>query len=75
MPQPRRLKYRELVKKLKKYNIEVIKARGKGSHRMLYQEVTKRNYPIKCHSENQEYSIAVVRAIARRFSIPEDKLF
>jgi predicted RNA binding protein YcfA (HicA-like mRNA interferase family) len=75
MPKPKRLKYKELIKRLEKYDIIVIKKRGKGSHRMLYQESTKLNYPIKCHNENQEYSIGTLKAIQRRFSLPDEFLY
>jgi len=75
MPKPRRLKYRELVKRLKKHGIIVIKSRGKGSERMLYQESTRLNYPITCHGENHEYSIGMLKAIQRRFSLPNDFLY
>ncbi len=69
MSKPRPLKYRELVKRLKKHKIRVIKARGRGSERMLYQDKTRLNFPIKFHGENQEYSKGFVKAIQRKFSI------
>jgi predicted RNA binding protein YcfA (HicA-like mRNA interferase family) len=72
---PKPLKYRQLVRKLRKYGIRVIISRAKGSHRMLYQDSTTLNYPITCHSENEEYSKPVIKAIARRFSIPEHEIF
>ncbi|MFQ5751180.1 MAG: type II toxin-antitoxin system HicA family toxin [bacterium] len=75
MTRPRRLKYKELCKKLRKYGIIVNKTGGKGSHRKFIDKKTKKSYPFKCHNENQEYSKNFVRSIARKFSIPEEELF
>ncbi len=75
MPQqpakPRVRKYRELKKVLKRFGIIILTNRGKGSERMLFQESTNMNYPLKCHNENQEYSKPVQKAIMRRFSLPD----
>jgi len=75
MPKARRYKYRELVKVLKEYGIVVMAKRGKGSERMLYRESTKDNFPIKYRSENYQYSISMIKAIQRRFDLPNDFLF
>jgi len=75
MPKPRRYNYRELVKVLKKYDIEVDPKRGKGSERMLYRESTKDNYPIKYRGEKYQYGISMIKAIQRRFELPNDFLF
>jgi hypothetical protein len=75
MPKHKRLKYRELVKRLKEHGIVVIEKRGKGSERMLYQASTGFDYPITCHNENQQYSIGLLKAIQRRFSLPDDFLY
>ena len=69
---PRRLIYRELVKKLQPLGIEVLVNRGKGSERMLYQKSTRFNYPIKYHGSGEEYSKETLKAIQRRFSIPDE---
>ena len=75
MPKPKRLKYRELIRRLRKHGITDVKNRAKGTERMLYRESTKDNYPITYHSDNQEYSIGLLKAIQRRFSLPDDFLF
>ena len=75
MPKPKRLNYRELVRKLKKYNIIVITKRAKGSERMLYHISTRNDYPIKYRGKNYVYSIGTLKAIQRRFSLPDDFLF
>lgn len=75
MPKPKRLKHSELLKRLKAYGIIELKKRGKGSERMLFQEETGLNYPIKYHSKNHQYSIGLLRAIQRKFSLPDDFLF
>ena len=72
---PKRLKYRELTKRLKKYGIIVIINRGKGSERMLYRESTRDNYPITYHSANHQYSIGLLTSIKRRFDLPDEFLF
>lgn len=43
--------------------------------KFYFQESTRLNYPITCHSENQEYSIGMLKAIQRRFSLPDDFLY
>jgi len=75
MSKPRRLKYRKLVKRLKKHGIRIIEERGKGSERMLYEDKTRLNFPIKCHGENQEYSISFLKAIQRKFSISDQDMY
>jgi len=72
-------KYRELVKKLKKYDprFEVYTNRGKGSERMLYHpDVNGRpaSFPIKCHGDNTEIRKGLVSAIIRRFDLPRGLL-
>lgn len=66
MPNPsgdKSLKYRELRKKLKKFGVQEIKKRGKGSERGLFHpniQGRPRWYFIKCHGEGKELSKAVV---------------
>ncbi len=74
MPKNRRLKYRELTKRLKPYGIIVIDKRGKGSEKMLYQEETGFDYPITFHKKDHQYSIGMLLAIVRRFDLPKDFL-
>lgn len=75
MTSPRRLKYQVLCKKLRKYGIIVNKQGGKGSHRKFIDKKTEKSFPFKCHNENQEFSQTFVRAVARKFNIPEDEFF
>jgi hypothetical protein len=68
------LKYRDLRKKLKKYNIVEDKFRGKGSERMFVGIVNGRvlKYPTKCHNEGDEKPVAVIEAIRRHFKISSE---
>lgn len=68
--------FRELVRKLRDHDgrFSVDSRRGKGSHRMLVhpdvggQRVT---YPLAVHSEGATVSPVYVKAIRRRFALPE----
>jgi hypothetical protein len=70
----RSMRHDELLKRLKRYGIIEMKHRAKGSERMLYQESTRNNYPIKYHGKNTEYSIAVLKNIKRKFDLPKEFL-
>lgn len=69
------LKFRELLVKLKPYNIVVMsQKRGKGSEIILLKPESlgsKRGlqYPVKYHGDGTEISIPVINAILRRFCI------
>lgn len=68
------LKIRELIKRLKRYDIVVMPKRGKGSERVLLlpnKPGSKKGpqYPIKDHGKDTEISIPVINAIMRRFNI------
>lgn len=77
----RRLKHRELIKKLKDFSIIEDKNRGKGSERMLIinrgigGKYSGPQYPIKCHGDDTEYNVKVVDSILRIFSINEDEFW
>jgi len=75
MPKPKRLKHTELLKRLKPYGIVENKKRGRGSERMLFQKSTGLNYPITYHKKDHQYSIALLTAIKRKFSLSKDFLF
>jgi predicted RNA binding protein YcfA (HicA-like mRNA interferase family) len=68
------IRHDALIKKLKKYGIIEIARRGKGSHRMLYQESTRKDYPIKFHGKNTEYSLPILKNIMRKFNLPDNFL-
>ena len=65
----KRLKHRELLKKLKNFGITEDKSRGKGSERILFIDrgfkgkIQGPQTPIKYHGENTEYSIKVIDSI------------
>ena len=70
-------KFSKLVKKLKDYDdrFEFYTKRGKGSERMIYHSnINGRaaSYPITCHGKNTEIGKGMVKAIIRRFSLPND---
>lgn len=68
------LKYRRLLRILRRFNVYEEKRRGKGSERMLCRMVDGRleRYPIRCHSESEEKPRAVVKAIRRRFRLMKE---
>jgi hypothetical protein len=70
----RPLKYRNLVKILKRFNVYEDKKRGKGSERMLCRVVEGRleQFPIRCHNENEEKPRAVIKALRRRLGLTRD---
>ncbi|MCH8314829.1 MAG: hypothetical protein IIA64_02545 [Planctomycetes bacterium] len=70
----RPLKYRKLLKTLRRYGINEVKARGKGSHRMLVGVVDGGlvKHPIKCHNDGEEKPKAVVASIRRVFKLTAD---
>ena len=70
----RSMRHDELIRRLKKFGIVEFVKRGKGSERMLYQESTRRNYPIKYHGKQTEYSKGVIKNIMRRFDLPNNFL-
>ena len=75
MPKNKRLKYGQLIKKLKPFGIIVIEKRGKGSERMLYQEKTGLSFPITFHKKDHQYSIGLLKAMQRKFNLPKDFLY
>ena len=66
------IRHDELIERLKRFGIIEYIKRGKGSHRMLYQESTRTNYPIKYHGKQTEYSKVVLLNIIRKFDLPKD---
>lgn len=75
MPKPKRLTYRDLRQRLKKYGIiEKTSKRGKGSERILYQESTRNFISVTCHGEGKQLGIGLLKAIVRRFDLPDDFL-
>ena len=71
----RPIKLRELLKKLKPYNVRVLSHRGKGSELILLIPDPPGSdkgpqYPIKNHGQGTEISIPVINAMLRHFGIP-----
>ena len=68
------LKYRRLLRILKRFNAYEDTKRGKGSERMLCRMVEGRleQFPIRCHSENEEKPRAVIKALRRRLGLTEE---
>jgi predicted RNA binding protein YcfA (HicA-like mRNA interferase family) len=70
-------KFREIAKKLKKHDkqFQVWTQRGKGSHRVIYHPDIQGHpvaYPIPCHNEGSDIKASYLKAIVRRFDLPED---
>jgi len=79
MPAKRPLKKDDLLERLRRrFNIQIIKKRGKGSELILLQPSepgSKKGeiFTIKDHGKKTEYPIPVINAVLRRFQIdPED---
>lgn len=71
------LQFRELLERLKPYNIKVMTKRGKGSERILIQPSPDDprkgpQFPIKHHGQSTAISIPVVNAVLRRFNIDQE---
>ena len=71
--------YKELVKRLKKYDprFRVEIGRGKGSHRILFHEDIsgeKRSFPVKHHGQKTHQHPKALKEIERRFELPENLL-
>jgi len=65
------LKYRSLLRALRRHGIHEEKKRGKGSHRMLVGVVdgTLIKHPIKCHNEGEKKPKAVIASVRRAFKL------
>ncbi len=61
----RPLKYRKLLQNLRRFGIDEDKARGKGSHRILFGVVDGGliKHPIKCHNDGEEKPKAVIARV------------
>ena len=72
------MKYRAVVARLKSFGVREIRARGKGSERLLIRETVPgsgkgRQYTLKCHGEGKEVADGTLRAALRRLEIdPKD---
>ena len=69
-----RLKIEELLAKLRKFGVEVMPNRGKGSHIILQKPTepgSKKGpqYSLKDHGKNTELGVGTIKAILRRFDI------
>jgi hypothetical protein len=68
------LTYRELLKRLRKFDVQENAARGKGSDRLLVRVVdgVSLSIPTKCHNEGDQKPKAVIRAIRRRLKLTSE---
>ncbi len=72
---PHPLKHRELLKKLKNFDVIEVPSKGKGSERMLVfktglgSKYEGPQIPVKYHGEGTEHSKKVIDSILRRFNI------
>lgn len=68
------IRYRELLRLVRKYGIYEDKRRAKGSERLWvkeYPDGSKKSVPVTCHSENYVIGTGLIKAIRRRFSLTE----
>ena len=69
MPE-RLLKYRDLVKRLKKFDLYIDESRGKGSERLVVKgNPPKSSYPIPFRTENSDVHKCYIRGIRQRFKL------
>ena len=69
------LKYRDLLKILRRYAVLEVKRRGKGSERLLIRTVggIQYSFPTKCHGEEDQKPKGVIAALRRRLRLtPSD---
>ena len=72
---PRPLRRADLLARLGRFGIET--RQGRGSHIVLIRPVAPGGargptYPVSCHTPGAGVSVHIVRAILRRFGIPEE---
>ena len=70
----RPVKYRDLVKILKKFGLYIDKSRGKGSERLIVKGTPPQlTYPIPFRTENDDVKRCYIRVIRQKFKLtPED---
>ncbi len=75
MPKPH--KADDVIRKLRKHDkrFEIYTNRGKGSERMIYHPDINgkpESYPFKYHGGGTELAKGTLKAIIRRFNLPND---
>ncbi len=80
MPPKKPLKRDELIRRLRRFKIEILKKRGKGSEIILLQPDTPGSqkgeiFTLTDHGKKTEYAVQVVSAILRRFQIDADEFW
>jgi hypothetical protein len=68
----RPIKYRDLLRLVRKFGVYEDKKRAKGSERLWIRtnpDGTKSSIPVTCHGENYVIGVGLVRAIRRRFQL------
>jgi hypothetical protein len=74
------LKFRELRKRLRGYGIFPLKKRGKGSEVVFLKPIEPGSkqgpiFTVKHHSDDDDISATVIKAILRRFDLDESEFF
>ena len=69
------LRYRELVARLKRFEIEEKRCPGVLRKFIGVVEGRKQSFPLHPHSDNWEVPTHYIRAIRDRFKIPADKFY
>ncbi|MFH0753834.1 MAG: type II toxin-antitoxin system HicA family toxin, partial [Candidatus Omnitrophota bacterium] len=72
------LKYRDLRKILRRFDVIEDVARGKGSHRIFFRidiDGNKTSFPIPCHNEGYEIHAYFVRRIREVFRITCEEFY
>jgi predicted RNA binding protein YcfA (HicA-like mRNA interferase family) len=74
MPEKRPLRYSKVVKLLKRHQIHASRKRGKGSHRVFYDDHGN-FFPVPCHKKDPELDPRVIDSIIRKFNLPEEEFY
>ncbi len=73
----RRKKYRDVIKILRQHDaqFQVLAKRGKGSEVILFHPDIagrKQIFTLTHHSDNDELGVGMLKAVIRRFNLPND---
>ena len=71
------LKIDALLSKLRKFGVEVMEGRGKGSHIVLFLPDTQGSnrgpqFSLKNHGKKTELGVGTIKAVLRRFNISRE---
>ena len=72
---PRKLEYREVIKRIRKCRpgVEIKVRRGKGSHRMVYDPDIPAHFPLPHHGDDKRIlNSGMLKDLIRHLELPDD---